>query len=348
MKRGKALIIALVLLLVVSVFSTGNYIPFADNLSGGAYSIVGNAIALVTGNMVGVTGNAAKFRANHACTANNDCLSSYCVNGVCDKSIAGEPCEVSRDCFNAYYPNGRDYIGGLCLATNRCKSLGNYVAGNEIREKGQDCKRDADCRAPLTCIGKDPGQSNQFGVCGLKQNQVCRNNGVRREDYCLSAKCTGASNTGKCTLSPIGGLCGVNTDCEDNSFCDFRKKRCTAKFAIGAICAEPYQCPGSNTAPNGNSCYKKEFDNQFGICGLKEGQTCSNGNVCLSKTCTNGKCEKSEASEFCWESTDCTSGNCNIVTVLGVVTSSKCVAPQITTPSIVMQAAPANVPTCTS
>lgn len=196
------------------------------------------------------------------CTANNQCLSGFCTNGVCCivaacgtcqacnvggslgtcTLAAGGPCTPSDTCF-----------AGICTDTGACFPTG----------APRDCE-------PVEC---------QVGFC---QNSVCQYRPVEGEPTCgeggdcFAMACRG----GSCQAVPTNETqsCSGGTECEPN-------------YCVSGICQpDPSRVNDSPCAGGRGRCYEGNCcigATEDGICAVEFGTCCADAPCCGSACCND-------------------------------------------------------------
>lgn len=318
MKRGNALIVLLVLLVSVSIFSTGLYANFLDTFTG-------NSFSFVTGNMVSVTGNTittpgiiieeARPASSQNLGENNRIAGERVINSFECRSNSRRN-DVCWDPVPSAQNTGINSIGTTCSLGNECST--GYCMNGRCRARivGLTCSTSNQCEGSIC--------SN--GICGIPARGTCRS-----YTECLSYNCAGS----KCQKTTIG----ANVDnslsyCATDNDCYLSSNKCLL-----------HRCRRLSSLKNYND-----------VC-IDHGL--SFNEKCLSGTCTNGKCAKSQNGELCERNTDCSTNyvcnankRCSLsangaeCTIDSECTSNYCnpasdkCALKITTPNIVIQVAP--------
>ena len=164
-----------------------------------------------------------------ACTANDQCLSGFCVDGLCcnsvcsgtcmacSKALTGEPsgaCAPIRAGTTA--PSGQCPLTEICGSDGKCDGSGRC----ELMSATQKC-REASCIgsaivAPSYCDGAGSCQVGMFTSCpgGLlcANGTSCKQSCVTAFDCISGDFCSTA--TYRCVpMSPLGAPCTANTQC---------------------------------------------------------------------------------------------------------------------------------------
>ncbi len=202
-----------------------------------------------------------------SCTAGNQCLSGFCVDGVCCEGACGGPCRAcsqtlngtaNGQCLPRTSPGvdtdgrtGTTTCGGAigCNGDCSCDNAGNCEAGNSVA-----------CASPSDCLS---------GNCV--------------DGVCCATAC-GAS-CDRCDLPSLEGVCSIVSAgtpgvpaCTDpgngDYLCNGAAASCPATCASNdALCETNFFC-------NGSDCIQKSAD----------GGTCSRPGECQSGFCVEGFC----------------------------------------------------------
>jgi hypothetical protein len=269
-----------------------------------------------TGAQVCNGSGACKIPNGQACSAAVDCLSGYCVDGVCCSSSCTTACQA---CTLVKKGSGAD---GTC---------GNIASGTDP---------DSECGGAASCSGA--------GACALFINgTACAVNAECQSNYCVDGVCcSSACNTScqACTAAKKGsgndGLCGSivsgadpDDECTGVQVCngggackvpngqacsagaDCISTYCVDGVCCGASCTGVCQActltkKGSgadgtcgniavSTDPD-SECFGALSCNGSGACALlANGLACTNNAECLSAYCIDGYCCSSACNSLC-------------------------------------------------
>ncbi|MBK9265315.1 MAG: hypothetical protein IPM54_36715 [Polyangiaceae bacterium] len=247
-----------------------------------------------------------KTRPGKTCEAVQDCLSGFCVDGVC--------CDSACD--------------AVCTSCNVAGSEG--VCTNT--PLGQD-------DANSTCVG-DTVSCDGAGVCKSELAQACSDDSNCTAGFCVDGVCCDSACGGLCeaclavaTGLPLDGQCGpivINGDpdeecldgaCNGQGACKIDGgKGCTAKedcfsgFCVDGVCCDT-ECAGNCEACT--AALKGEGDD--GTCGLIVTGT-DPEDECQDGACDGASICKIDGGKLCAANADCFSGFC----VDGVCCNSEC------------------------
>ena len=289
--------------------------------------------------------NASSCRTS--CTVNTDCAAGhFCDGGSCGgKKIKGDPCSADAECESNACVDGvccTDACGGICEA---CSSLA----------KGQGA--DGDCGAVIEGLDPHdsctPGSPNTCGFDGTCNGQkACK---YYQGNSCLGgATCDGntvkgqfCNGLGTCITNSTGTLCdpykciatlgcatscASDTDCSSSSFyCD--QSNCVAKQQLGGGCSADNQCGTGHCVDSvccENACSSKCQACSTATKGAGENGTCEPILTGLdpdeecdadpASTCGfNGACDGNGGCSLHATGTACGSTACNGNTVVGQV-----------------------------
>jgi len=203
-----------------------------------------------------------------ACTANNECTSGFCTDGVCCGSASCSTCQACNvtghlgTCFNvsSTTSDSRCTTSPPCGNTGLCDGLGACaLAGSTTPCGSQSCSGSTQTNARF-CTGT--------GTCGTATTMNC-------SPYVCGA--TACKTT-----------CSSSADCaSSSSYC--AAGACAAKKANGAACANTGECT-SGFCVSGVCCNT----GCTGTCSSCQGGTCSP--VAAGTTCRalNGACDVAE------------------------------------------------------
>ncbi len=254
------------------------------------------------------------------CSANAQCSSNFCVDGLCCNSACTGFCERCNDAGSL----------GLCIPTQSGQDPDNECAGADAcngqgacgKQPGSACALDVDCLTGIcedaTCC--DVTCSGACKRCDLPAfNGTC--SPVDASGQVMG--CTGnqaCDGTGSCKSSN-GNTCASNTDClsgfcQDNyccnSSCSGTCNRCDLPGTVG-ICA--------NVALGGQvaGCNGTLACNGMNSCKKLNGQTCNNTGDCVSGLCpSEGGAQKYCCDAACGETCKSCAGTKTIGQLNGV------------------------------
>ncbi|MRG91258.1 hypothetical protein [Polyangium spumosum] len=305
-----------------------------------------------------------------SCSANNDCLSGSCVDGVCcENACTGtcKACNVAENvgkCVNV--PGGQtdNVPANACTGANQCDGSGNCR-----KVTGQGCGNNNECVSGFcvdgvccadgcagTCMacniapnlgmcvnvptGQEDGacsgtQACAGGVCKTKNGETCPAmesdclSGVCADNVCCENACTGtcmacnvSGDEGKCINVPAGQdddngamMCtGPTQSCDGNGACKqddgtvcSADSQCESNHCVDSVCCESacdtacYQCNNSSSLGQcvaiaqmsddtfpANICTGTMTCDGSGTCKLDNGEDCATNSDCASNKCPGG------------------------------------------------------------
>lgn len=285
-----------------------------------------------------------------SCTANSQCTSGNCQNGMCCAS--GNVCCSTQSqctsagylrCNEAHYCEAYTENGGYCISGDTCTSRNckNYVcceAGKNCCTTNSHCTNDLG--SMYTC------GSNYYCIAGqLKADgQSCTKNTECTSGNCYNNLCCAAGQ--KCCKT--WSDCEFSQNCGTNYYCVEKPKK-----ANGENCTSSYDCQSDNCGfynsayticcESGKTCCRSNSECPFAYtCGSNyycvsstpkkiEGQSCTSNSECSSNYCGNNICCQS-GKTCCTSDSNCpqfyvcnkNSGNYYCVEKTGVVTGGSC------------------------
>jgi len=164
-----------------------------------------------------------------ACTAGSQCLSNFCVDGVCCNSVCNERCQA-------------------CSAATKASGTGDGVCG--AAKDNTDPHNDCASTGAMTC--GTTGVCNGSGACRLWVDGTACGDGLCDGNTFKGQQCNGLGSClskptgtdcapGKCVTSTGCKLtCTTNADCDSTGFCD--GGTCKSKKANGEACTANSEC----------------------------------------------------------------------------------------------------------
>ncbi len=224
------------------------------------------------------------------CTADVQCTSGHCVNGVCCASVCG----TCQACNLAPTP-------GICLSV---------TAG---AEDGRTCTLSRAC--------------DGTGLCRLRSGQPCAAGSDCLSGFCVDGVCCQsacAATCQSCNVAPVPGMCvptpagqPARSGCSGTAACDgagackklsgqpcAAASECQTGFCADGFCCD-LPCTGACLACNNpqhqgacgpapqfsaRGCLATQSCDGFGSCKLANGQACATGADCASGRCADGVC----------------------------------------------------------
>lgn len=230
--------------------------------AGGSGGASGSSSGGASGSSTGGTGS-GKTPAGSACSADADCATGFCTDGVCCQSDCSGPCESCNQPGNA----------GSC----------------QPHADGTD--PDQDCLDSAKGTGACAGACDGSGACKMPGTET-----TCGQTTCVSGKQTGSACNGKgeclvaqtscapftCSGSVCATKCDTDAQCANaGSYC--KAGACVPKQALGAACTASNQCT-SNACVDGSCCASASCGPSFscssGTCQCN-GVTCAAGDQCV-------------------------------------------------------------------
>ena len=202
-----------------------------------------------------------------ACSAGNECASSFCVDGVCCNNACDQPCRA-------------------------CNISPNVGSCSLVAKYEQDTFPSNACTVQYACDGA--------GACKKALGQSCFSNGDCVNNLCDNLTCgkalgKGCNNSEQCTsLQCVDGYC-CNSPCTDPC------RTCAGDMFDGFSVATAGICGniashGEQSDPNGGCAFPKACS-PGGSCAMANAQPCGAG--CASGLCVKGICCSSFAPASC-------------------------------------------------
>ncbi|MBM4353600.1 MAG: hypothetical protein FJ109_07340, partial [Deltaproteobacteria bacterium] len=205
------------------------------------------------------------------CTAQNECLSNYCVDGVCCDTGCDKKCEACN----------KDGKLGICtFHEQNTDPEDNCTFCSACTGTNNNCVAVAAGTDPVNDCAEDPKS-------GCLQDGTCETTGKCRlwlpGTICLAQYCIGYEVFWQDTCDGAG-LCtdGGMADCAPYG-CD------DAGFACRTFCQIDAHCVPTHFCNKSNECQMK----------LDNGQECGGGNECKSGFCVDGVCCNTACADKC-------------------------------------------------
>ena len=234
-----------------------------------------------TGNVCdGGTMSCGGLKPNGAdCTANRQCLSAKCVEGVCCGGLAANEsaCPACQSCK----------IEGQ---RGSCKSSAAGAANAGSCPGGTGSCGAQTCNGTGACVPANPaGSSCGTPACveGTKlQSQLCNTSGMCVAGAAVNCeegfRCVSGSCKTSCTVAT------VTTDCVAGKLCV--GNRCVSPIADGGSCTTNAQC--ANGACKNFICCNRACDGKCETCGTSG--VCAVDAACLARCTSNADCQSSQ------------------------------------------------------
>ncbi|MEL6339931.1 MAG: MopE-related protein [Myxococcota bacterium] len=233
-----------------------------------------------------------------ACGADAECISGFCVEGVCCDRRCGGPCES-------------------CLASRK-ESGGNGLCGivSDGAEGAPECADNLRCdgsnaSCPTSCNGEpdcDSGFGCLSGVCVAK---IADGGACSMGSECSSGHCV----DGVCCENDCGGVCDAcssalkgggpeNGECRAIAAGTDPDGECGRYFCVGGPGAAGSNCDTTCESNDDSQCKTSSFcdagsgDDQC-VADLGAGESCENPGDCSSGFCVDGVCCQSACNGTC-------------------------------------------------
>ena len=305
----------------------------ACNIMGsqGTCELVGAGQTDDTCNMAGKQCDAAgacKSILGAACGVAANCLSNFCVDGVCCNNacnVACRSCNIGGSvgaCSNLTGGVDDTFPANVCVGVNSC------AAGTCKKDNGQTCTMGAECVSGNCLDGRCCGTAScpicqSCGVTGMEG--ACQNIPTGQPDNVPANACVGTSSCdGGACKKANGQVCGgagecLSGNCVDgvccNTACGATCFSCNVAGAVGTC------TPNLAGTETGNECIGgTPTCNGAGACaaGGALGVACVTGG-CLSGNCVDGVCCNTACGGVCEacvaSKTDGPDGTCSDITV---------------------------------
>jgi hypothetical protein len=238
-----------------------------------------------------------------ACSADGQCQSSQCVEGLCCNSRCGTACS------SCAVPGSE----GTCSPV----PAGQARAGDCVQDPAATCARDGTCDGAGNCRTYPAGTECAPPSCAGSTEyaaSACDGSG-----HCMAGSSRSCAPN-VCMGSSCGASCTKSTDCQSGFFCD--SGACAVNHAVGATCASSEQCASHYcvdgvccSTPCTEGCFACNLAGKLGTCAaVPSGQ--DPGNDCaqeLAATCGRaGSCNGSGGCLLYPAGTTCTPASCSV------------------------------------
>jgi hypothetical protein len=176
-----------------------------------------------------------------ACAVGDECVSSYCADGVC--------CDTA--------------CNGLCQACSAAKKGGGLSGQCDVIAAATD--PDSECTAqPSSTCGQD-GFCNGGGLCGTwAVGTVCGSPGcysnVAKPQICIGANQCAPATSGTdcgaflCSAGACLSACASDADCTAGNYCEPTTRACVSRKLIGSVCTATSECAANTFCADGVCC----------------------------------------------------------------------------------------------
>ncbi|MGZ6061026.1 MAG: hypothetical protein ACXWVM_01465 [Polyangiales bacterium] len=243
-----------------------------------------------------------------ACTANAECGSGSCVDGVCCNSTCTDQCsscnQVGKLGQCLPVPAGSDPVTGTSAARPPCSGVGVGTACGP-HCNGTDTKAchysTSTCSSDACSTGVETHLStcNGAGTCSDSPTA------------CSPYKCGATACKKSCTVPTSAADCASGFSCNAAGVCVPPAGLggacpCSTGTCVGGVCCATATCPaGQNCNPTGGTP---------GICGKNIGAACASSGECGSGHCVDGVCCNTACGSSCESCSEAGKiGTCTVV-----------------------------------
>ncbi len=284
----------------------------------------------------------ALYANGESCVADDECLSGFCNNFVCDELI----CSNDADCAANYYCDNNSCIskiaaGDSCSADNECLS-DQCVNSVCVLDGGEACSYDIECEsgacAAYGCayeclVDSDCSvgyfcNQNDYCVLQLEVGETCSADSQCDTEICTNSLCVldegelcandSECDSGICYDSVCSLACTDDADCQADEYCD-NQTACTDTLEFAETCTRDGECTSETCsrfaciAAAGDDCTQNE-DCVTGECGgdICSEIICTHDNECSNDYyCLNNFCHvKQDTAEACNGDNECLNNAC--------------------------------------
>lgn len=205
---------------------------------------------------------------------------NYCSNGVCVR-LRGESCAGNNECISGYCVDGV-CCNNTCTAT--CQScLGANTGGSDgtCADITASTDPDNECAGESTCSGT--------GICRKAQGQACATGAECISLYCVDGFCCNtecASGCEACAVAKTGGIDGTCSDItpytDPDEECGGQTFVCDATGGCADLCDDSIKNNDETDIDCGGSLCETRCAN---------GNACQENGDCESSNCIGDVCE---------------------------------------------------------
>jgi hypothetical protein len=225
-----------------------------------------------------------------SCASNQECVSDSCFGFVCvDTCSNNDECGDGRWCDGVGVCQDEVPNGSVCLTNIECESS-NCFLGFCVQ-----CDEQGDCPDTEFC-SLDPVPGLSACIAPKDNGAVCVENFECASDSCFLGFCV---------------ACNEQSDCTDGTFCSLDplpgQSSCIAPKAIGAVCAQNFECVTGNCFSGFCVACNDQTDcpvaNEYCDLSVLPGQsacvpTKPNGSFCITSVeCTSSQCTLGQCGE---------------------------------------------------
>ncbi|EYF00860.1 Hypothetical protein CAP_8949 [Chondromyces apiculatus DSM 436] len=258
----------------------------------------------------------------------NDCAMPTCEMNACGFDYAPDGTALVDDVPGDCRRRECDGAGGIELEPF---AMDPYDDGNECT--ADTCENGTPSNQAVadgTACTQNGGQVCMGGVCRRAAGSTCATaiecaSGFCADGRCCESACTGncvscANPTGTCANVPVGepDTCAAGSVCNAAGVCQEENGqtctdgdeclsgncvdgRCCESACTGdcVSCANPTGTCANVDAGEPDTCGAGSVCNAMGVCQEENGQTCTDGDECLSGNCVDGVCCESACTGDC-------------------------------------------------
>ncbi|HET8936109.1 MAG TPA: MYXO-CTERM sorting domain-containing protein [Polyangiales bacterium] len=278
---------------VNNVCGTNHRCGYADGT--GSSCTVENAATSCQSGACSANGGSCVPQGNNQCWVDADCAEdSFCHRATftCTTRLVAGSTLPSDGLHATCSQSGlsRACTTGLCdSGARRCVALNG-----------------AACEAAEACLSKVCGGNDMCGYA-VGEGPCDEENAAQ---LCQSGAC---ASSGVCV--PAGDdRCWLDTDCDEDSYCDRNERTCRAVVPAGAPIPQDGLHNGCSAGMNA-ACTTGLCSSDSGLCVAANNASCESGAACKSSVCgSNGKCGRADGEGPCSENDaadSCQSGKCS-------------------------------------
>ena len=295
--------------LAAKTFSCGNFAcargACTESCSSQADCAPGHTCTIPTGSSVGTCGLKVP---GQSCTADADCVSAHCADGVCCATTCTGACRScaipgSLGTCTSIAAGGadphavcKDLTAAMCGTDGKCDGAGacrKYAAGTVCAPEscsGSSYTPRSTCSTAGTCVRPNATRCGPYQCNGTACYTACT-----IDMQCVSPNTCGMNGVaGSCGTKPNGQPCSNSSQCTSG--------QCAQGVCCGTVCNTA--CHACNIAGSLGTCVgiTASSDPQ-GMCALQAQSGCG-----TTGQCTSGQCAKWPSGTQCKAAT-CSNGN---------------------------------------
>jgi hypothetical protein len=267
----------------------------------------------------------------------NTCVSPNACdgNGTCKRTV-GQPCAVGGDCLSNYCVDGVCCSASACSTCQSCGLTGSLGTCTNIPYGTTDTNPASTCVAPRACDGSGNCEKVNGTACGAGSECLtgyCVDGVCCASSVCASCQsCALATSLGSCANIPYGttdtnpaNTCVAPRACDGNGNCEKVNgtacgagSECLTGYCVDGVCCGTSSCPtcqscglatslgtcanipyGTTDTNPANACVAPYACDGTGNCEKVTGSGCSVGSDCLTGYCVDGYCCSASACGVC-------------------------------------------------